>query len=528
MANSSGPGKGTTAGTVTVAEVERKFDVPDGFVLPDLRGLPGVAEVSGPVVQKLDATYFDTPDLRLVANRITLRRRTGGGDAGWHLKRPAVDGERSELQAPLGRATKTVPPALCAPVAVHLRGVAPVPVVRLTTTRTAHHLLDDAGDVLVEVAQDEAAAARPGAGGRTTVDSWSELEVELVHGNRKLLNAVVDLMVEAGATPSASPSKLARALRDRLPAPRPGRAERPEGIEKGSAGAVLHEHLAEHVARLKQQDPVVRADGPDGVHQMRVACRRLRSALSTFRPLVHREVTDPLRDELQWLGTALGDARDAEVTRDHLRELVEAQPPELVLGPVVRRITTSMDAKYRAAHDEALVDLDTPRYYALLDAVDRLVDDPPFTEAAAGKADDVLLPLVAKSYKRIRALVAEAEAKAETDPHRHDELLHEVRKAAKRARYAGEAVAPTYGKPAKDWAARMAGIQEALGEHQDTVVIREKLLALAEEAAAAGENTFTYGRLHGLEEKRAADTEHLFEGAWALAQVKDLHRWLKP
>jgi CHAD domain-containing protein len=414
------------------------------------------------VLQELDATYFDTPDLRLVANRITLRRRTGGDDAGWHLKRPRSGGERDELRAPLGRAAKTVPAALSTPVAVHVRGVKLGPVVRLATARTVHRVLDAEGGVLVEVAQDEVSASRPSANGRvTTVDHWSELEVELVGGDVELLAAVVDRVVAAGASPSDSPSKLSRALGDRLPAPRPEALERPDGVKKGSAGAVLLEHLAEHIGRLMAQDPLVRADAHDAVHQMRVASRRLRSALSTFRPLVDREVTDPIRDELQWLGTALGDARDAEVTRDHLRGLVEAQPPELVLGPVVQRITSSMDARYRAAHDEALVDLDTPRYYALLDTLDRLVDDPPFTEAAKGKADDVLLPLVGKTYKRIRKLVDQAGA--EEDPHLHDELLHEVRKAAKRARYAGESLVPTYGRPAKAWAVRMEGIQEALG-----------------------------------------------------------------
>ena len=509
---------------VPVTEIERKFEVPVGFAVPDLTDVPGVARVAPPVLHRLDATYFDTPDLRLVANKITLRRRTGGDDAGWHLKRPRAGGERTELHAPLGRASKTVPAVLVSPVAVHLRGAKPGPIVRLSTARTVHRLLDGDGAVLVEVAQDEVNASRPQTGGKvTTVDTWSELEVELVGGDRALLDAVIERVVAAGATPSASVSKLSRALGDRLPGPRP---DRPQGVQKGSSGDVLLDHLREHVGRLKTHDPLVRADEHDAVHQMRVAGRRLRSALATFRPMLDRGVTDPLRLELQWLGTALGDARDAEVTRDHLRGLVEAQPAELVLGPVVERITRSMDARYRAAHDEALVDLDTPRYFALLDALDRLVDDPPFTAEARGAADDVLLPLVAKTFKRIRRLVDDAETEA--DPHRHDELLHEVRKAAKRARYAGEALVPSYRRPAKVWAQKMEGIQESLGEHQDTVVIREKLLALAAEAFASGENTFTYGRLHGLEEKRAADTEDLFEHAWTGACDRTLHRWLKP
>ncbi|MDQ1288146.1 MAG: hypothetical protein QG622_1711 [Actinomycetota bacterium] len=515
----------TTPGALVVTEIERKFDVRAGFRLPDLAGIEGVARVSEPREHDLDATYFDTEDLRLATNKVTLRRRTGGDDAGWHLKLPRTDGERDEVRLPLGRAVTAVPPALRTPVTVHLRGARLGPVVRLATSRIVHHLLDDEGAPLVEIAQDTVVASRPGPAARSeTVEEWTELEVELVGGDRPLLDAVCARLVAAGAEPSRSPSKLARALGDRLPSRAAGRPVRPDGIGKNSAGAVLLRHLAEQVSRLKSYDPAVRADEDDAVHQMRVATRRLRGALATFRPLLDREVTDPVRQELRWLGGALGDARDAEVVRDHLRGLVDDQPSGLVLGPVVERITTSLDARYRTAHAKALRGLGSPRYFALLDSLDALVAAPPFAPDAAGRADAVLPRLVARTFTRTRDLVEQAGK--EQDPHRHDELLHEIRKAAKRARYAGESVAPFCGRPARTWARRMEAVQEALGAHQDTVVIREELLALTAQAHDAGENAFTYGRLHHLEEMRAADTEGLFGEAWAEATRKRLHRWL--
>jgi CHAD domain-containing protein len=533
-------------GPVAVAEVERKFDIGPDFALPDLSGLPGVATVAEPVVQTLDATYFDSADLRLVANKITLRRRTGGDDAGWHLKRPR-GGERSELHAPLGRSTRAVPAVLRTPVEVHLRGAELEPVIRLQTARTVHRLLDDSGAVLAEVAEDHVTASVPGArkgparasaaNGTKPADAgptdtgqqdlgpggsrWQELEVELVRGDLDLLSAVVERVRAAGATPSPSASKLARALGDRLPR----RPDRPEGVEPGSAGAVLLDHLVEQVGKLRTQDPLVREDRPDAVHQMRVATRRLRSALATFRPLLDRTVTDPIREELKWLGGVLGGARDAEVIRDHLQDLVRAEPPELVLGPVAGRIATAMGARYRTAHDAALTELNGPRYLTLLDGLDRLVTRPPLVADAAGDPDDLLLPLVARTFTRMRTLVKQA--RHEPDPTRHDELLHEVRKAAKRARYAGESVAPRYGPKASGWAARMEAIQEALGAHQDTVVIRAELVGLAHEAHQHGELTFTYGRLHALEERRASETEGLFDQAWRKTEPARLHRWLQ-
>ncbi|HEX2807879.1 MAG TPA: CYTH and CHAD domain-containing protein, partial [Kineosporiaceae bacterium] len=515
-------------GPVVVAEIERKFEVDEGFVLPDVSDLPGIGGVAEPRKQHLDATYFDTADLRLEANKLTLRRRTGGDDAGWHLKRPRTGGDRDEIREPLGRATKNVPPSLQALVAVHARGAAIEPVVRLVNDRIVHRVLDEQGAVLAELAEDDVTASRPGPGGKDgkhgVTTAWRELEVELVGGDLDLLAALVDRVRQAGAVPSNSPSKLSRALGVLATGPRASRPTAPAEIKPKSAGGVLLAHLIEQIAKLKAQDPLVRADEQDAVHQMRVACRRLRSALATYRPLVDREITEPIRAELQWLGGVLGAARDTEVTRDHLTALVAAEPPDLVLGPVAARIVTALGTRYRKAHDAALVELDGRRYFDLLDSLDRLITAPPFTEQAGRRADDVVLPLVARTWKRTRRLVNAAHA--ESDPARHDPLLHEVRKAAKRARYAAESLIPTHGKPAKRWAARMEAIQEVLGDHQDSVVIRQELRALAVAAHLDGENGFSYGRLHALEQNRANDTERRFEQVWAEALDPAQRRWL--
>ena len=93
-------------------EVERTYDVPTGFTLPDLTSLPGVATVDEPVPLALEAVYVDTADLRLLSARTTLRRRTGGQDDGWHLKLPAPGGDRLEVHRPVGRASTTPPIAL--------------------------------------------------------------------------------------------------------------------------------------------------------------------------------------------------------------------------------------------------------------------------------------------------------------------------------------------------------------------------------------------------------------------------------
>src|SRR5437867_2828496 len=111
-------------------EIETKYDVDASVILPALHELPGVATVAQPVELDLEAVYFDTADLDLAAHKVTLRRRTGGEDDGWHVKFPVSSGERLEIHHPLGRSAK-VPIGVVRAVRVHVRGNELVPVVSL-------------------------------------------------------------------------------------------------------------------------------------------------------------------------------------------------------------------------------------------------------------------------------------------------------------------------------------------------------------------------------------------------------------
>ncbi len=118
-----------------VKETEIKYDAPPGTGLPDLGRLPRVAATRGAEGHRLEAEYYDTGDLRLIRAGVTLRRRTGGDDAGWHLKLPLGASTRREIRRPLGGAARRVPGELASLVRVHTRGVPLTPVARLTTAR---------------------------------------------------------------------------------------------------------------------------------------------------------------------------------------------------------------------------------------------------------------------------------------------------------------------------------------------------------------------------------------------------------
>jgi inorganic triphosphatase YgiF len=200
-------------------EIESKFDVDPGFVVPDLSGVADGSGVTEPEVRLLAAHYFDTSDLRLIAAKVTFRRRTGGPDEGWHLKLPAGAGRRREMQAPLGEGDTAVPPQLASMVS-EWAGDEPLRLVAvLETRRTVRNLTAAGGETLAEVADDLVTGRLPGPGDAPGEPvTWREIEVELVSGGPEILAAARDRLVAAGARPSRSPSKLARLLGPRAAA----------------------------------------------------------------------------------------------------------------------------------------------------------------------------------------------------------------------------------------------------------------------------------------------------------------------
>ena len=519
--------------TAEHAESTRRYEVAVGTLLPDLTRLPKVSSVVQVLRSTLEAQYCDTDALALAGAGITLLRRTGGSDAGWHLKLPLGGDDRAELAEPLDADGGDVPPELLGHLRAWVRDAELRPVATLSTRRIVHRLLGDDGRVLAEVSNDLVSAVTPprappgigGAKGEQLADglqSWREWEIELVQGSRKLVAAADALFAGSGAVKSRWPSRLHRAL-DRQPDPRrlPLRAGRRESVGAGTAGEVLTAYLAQQLSVILARDSDVRTSVPDAVHTVRVATRRLRSALATFRPLFDRTVTDPIRDELRWWAAVLGGARDAEVQRARLLTAVSAEPADLVLGPLADRIRVELESDDRAFHDELIATMESPRYFRLLDCLDALVSARPLTAAAHRKAGRVISARVGRACRTLADCVDAGPGPRQ----QHDEWLHEIRKAAKRVRYAAELAEPVLGRPARELAAAAEELQESLGDHQDSVVTRSTLLRIAARMRADGLDTFTVGRVHALQQVRAVQARTRFEQQWpAMADLLDSWR----
>jgi CHAD domain-containing protein len=465
-------------------EVERKFDVDATTQPPSFDGIPGVTRVELAETQRLDAVYYDTAAHDLASNRITLRRRTGGPDAGWHLKLPAGPDARTEVRAPLGDGDQeAVPPELLDVVLAIVRDRAVSPVARISTTRHVQ-LLHGAGDAVVAEFCDDEVAAGQGADGSIAQQRWREWELELLGdgSDAELMEQVSKRLVDGGAKPAGVGSKLARVL-----------GTSPKGLPAGP----LHRAMAEQIGELLVWDRAVRADTDDPVHQMRVTTRKIRSLLQASPASFGLTGDAPIIDELRELGNVLGVARDAEVLADRYRDALDDLPPELVRGPIRQRLVDGAEQRYRSGLRHALAAMRLPRYFGLLDGLDALI-------AGSQSSEDRPAPAaVATAGKKVRK-AAKAARRAHGEAVRND-AIHRIRKRAKRLRYTAEAT------EAKAVSKRAKKLQSLLGDHQDSVVSREHLIQQADAAHAAGEDTFTYGLLYQREAELAVESRRQLE-----------------
>jgi CHAD domain-containing protein len=502
-------------------EIESKYDLPEGVVLPPMEDLPGVAATEHRRTERLEAEYYDTDDLRLIRAGVTLRRRTGGDDAGWHLKLPVGPQTRREIREPLDSLHGQPPASLTSLVRGLARGERLGPVVRMSTERQPVILLDERNASLAEVAIDTVSAQTLGEA--MVARSWREVEIELTGGNGQLLRAADGFLRREGLQPAGRSAKLERALGLDQTVSVKSRSAQSGLTAVSPAGEFLRGYLRSQTAVLASLDTMVRLGEPGAVHKMRIAARRLRSVLQAF-PTIFGEPADQVVDDLRWLGGVLGSARDAEVLGTHLRDGLSKLSAELVIGPVEARVHGHFAATAAAARRAVIEALDSDRYLAVLAGLDGLAASAA-TETDNERAADVLRGAVRRAYRRTSRRMRRA---CEAPPgEATDVSLHDARKAAKRARYAAEAVAPVSGPDAMRFARQLKNVQSVLGEHQDTVVARQAVRQLGMTAHLSGENAFSYGLLY---EKEAWDSKDLRAEAfrtWDHAAQVRYRRWLR-
>lgn len=485
--------------TSRYTETERKFEVVESTVSPSFEGLSSVARIERSPSQSLAAVYFDTPDRDLARNKITLRRRTGGTDAGWHLKLPAGADTRTEVHAALEGDPAQVPESLRDVVLAIARDRPLAPVARINTTRIVELLYGPDGAPLAEFCDDQVTASAEGG----EEQFWREWELELKPGaDTAVFDRLTNRLLDAGAVPAGHGSKLARVLATSTPESEEGPA-----VASTESADPARRAVAQNVAELIEWDRAVRSDVWDSVHQMRVTTRKIRSLLQSSEGSFDIADHEWILDELRELAAVLGVARDAEVLAERYERAIDALPEANVRGPVRERLVEGAKKRYQMGWKRSLTAMRSQRYFRLLDALESLVASGPATSAPGEEPAQLTID---SAYKRVRKAAKAARAAAE-DPEvsveDSNEALHRIRKRAKALRYTAAATGET------KVADRAKAIQSLLGDHQDSVVSRTHLSRQAEVAHAAGEDTFTYGLLYQLEDDLARRCEEQIEDA---------------
>jgi CHAD domain-containing protein len=456
-------------------ERERKFEVGPTFRLPDLMDVVPPGSRTEESVQRLRSEYFDTADHAVRRAGMTLRRRTGTDDVGWHLKLPHGE-HREELHFDL---SDEIPDDVTHLLTGVTGGAPLVLVAALKTERHVTRIIDSIGDPVADIDLDQVqATADPG--GRAIASAWTELEVELGSPSVSDEQLVVlsRRLRDVGARPSRTTSKLARALGE-APQTKKRPKQQPAKHKKARASAVLLPYLAEQHRALLLGDVGLRRGDDAVIHRTRVATRRLRSAVRVFAPMFDAARSRALDAELRWYAELLGAVRDSQVLEQR-----------------------HLHTQRRESWERLQTELTGARYLRLLAEVAAWATEPPFTSRAKRPAKE-LARLARRANRTVGRRLKTANRTGDVDQ------LHAARKAAKRARYAAEAVgagAGSAGKAAQK-ADRYRTLQDLLGEHQDSVVAAQLLRELGAEAGSTpGENGFTFGLLHERERHQAART----------------------
>ena len=454
------------------------------FVADDLAAVRAWIEQETPAPFRVDAgverelrdEYWDTRGWLVWRAGFACRTRLQGESAEFTIK-GLSGGEghlrrRFELDEPLN-GLGGLAGAIARPVGeastLLRRLVGPHPlhsVATLTTQRTTLDLSD--GDAPIgEIALD-----------RTTVGEGSRahdllrVEVEVAAGALDRARPFVDALREGADLRPAPTGKLAAALA--AAGASPGWEPRPLGPmtvdHLSSLGEVAYAALRRSFLRLVEQEPVARlGEDIEGVHQMRVATRRLRAALDTFRDILPPELAAQ-RKELRWLGHSLGEARDLEVQQERF-----ALAAPLIGRKAADAINAALDERHARAREGVLAALDSDRYVAMTDAMSDLLRAGAVTGTGDQPALSAALPLVERRRRRARDAGAAVKATSPAADY------HALRLKVRDLRYVLEFFSPLGGESAEAYIRQVTRLQTLLGDHQDSVVAATFYAGLAKD-----------------------------------------------
>jgi inorganic triphosphatase YgiF len=491
----------------------------------------------GPSRSKLVSTYYDSAERALARHNLTLRVRKAGtryvqtvksaggsarGNGGSMLGRgeweDEVAGDRPDLAA--AQTGRLVPseigerlqPVFCTNVVRVAIPLAPAPQTRIEAAI-------DRGDI-------RAPARAPAEPSRA--EPISEIELELLEGPPTALYDVALQLLEVAPIRLELRSKAERGYRlaanDHSPADAThfgGVALDPE--EDGEA--VLQNFGRACLTQLLGSEAAALGGEAEGVHQMRVALRRLRAILSAFSMLIPKDRRDPLDDEVKWLTKALGAARNYDVFAE---ETIGSAKKAAVDGAALERLAKATERRRRAAYAAARQAIRSPRYTALLLRLMRWFDGRQWRDEGGNAADERLTwpvreiaPLILDRRRRT------AKRRSRGFAGQSPEERHKLRIALKKLRYTIELFAGLYDADGtKAFIHSLKRLQDKLGEANDLQTGRKLVGELTPTGRRAPAMVQSGQRLLAWHARRIAKAEPKLRGH--LEQLFEVPRFWQP
>ena len=443
----------------TVGSIEREVKLAGrpGFVMPPLGDVvPGAGVVERPWLD-LDAEYFDTADLRLAREGISLRRRTGDGPVTWTLKLPAglASSGLRRVEFDVASDATEVPAELSALVTAWVRTAPVLGVIDILTHRDRFVLIDADGTELVEIDDDHVSVREGGE----IVARFREIEVELcAGGTEETLQAVTDALIAAGAGAPDPMPKVVRALGPRAVIPSVLRL--PAVEREASMTEAMASSIRSALGEIVRNDPSIRLDhGVSSVDDARWAARRIRSALRVIDGFEGSSSIDRLRTELRWYSKELGTLRQSAVLLDRIRTAIESIDVEG--GDDAYSLVARARGERSSAQRAVRTALSSHRYLVLLDALVELSDPKLLLLKKTPTARAALPDQVRQLWKRARS-------HAGSLPRRPSiEQVRDLRKDVISLRSSVEVAAAVFGEPAVQFEAVLAEAQGHLDSFVD-------------------------------------------------------------
>jgi triphosphatase len=471
---------------VEQVEIELKLLAPQG-ILEKLRDMPVIVQHARNrgVVRRLETVYYDTPERALFQRGMSLRVRRNGKHFIQTLKllpdigRPLA---RRQWETPVDGITPDLARLPAAEIGDPVTMLAPDALVPAFATKIRRHARRlDLPDASVEIVFDEGTIE---AGTRREV--LSEIELELKSGNAGVLFDLGMQLLDAAPLQVGTRSKAERGYALAFGVVQPAAKAEPVSISTEHAvddviallvSACWHHHLNNHAVAKEGSDP-------EGVHQMRVALRRLRTICALFRRDIPSPSFQAINSEAGWLMLQLGPTRDWDVFAGTTVSRMAATTPEVDLGG----LREAVERQRKSSFSELQAVLADPRYSRFLLSLGHWIERRGWrneinsdalavlSQPMATLADKILARLHRKTLKRgahFRQLKTDAQ--------------HDLRIDLKKLRYAAEFFLPLYAThaPAKRYVARLARLQNSLGRARDIASSRALLDAIRRDDRAA-------------------------------------------